>query len=458
MQLAGMKVMVYGAAVSGISATRLLCKLGADVVLFDSNTNLTKEDIIAKLGENIDFTLFTGKLSDELLDWAQLLVISPGVALDSPDILRIKAKNIPIWGEIELAYRFCRGKIAAITGTNGKTTTTILTGKILKSYFPEVYVVGNIGKSFSDVALDTTDNSYIVLELSSFQLETIHKFRPDVCAILNITPDHLDRHHTMEEYIAMKERITLNQGNNELCILNYEDKILREMAQRIKDKTRVMFYSAKEELDNGLFLEDDDIYYASAGKFEHICNVNMLHVFGRHNYENIMAAAGIAIEFGVPLDSIKKTLINFKGVEHRIEYVANIHGVEYYNDSKGTNPDASIKAIQAMKSPTILIAGGYDKGVSFDAWIESFGGKVKQLILIGQTKNKIAKCARRHGFKNIIFADSLKEAVLVSAVNAEAGDAVLLSPACASWGMFENYEQRGKLFKEYVKEMMDNKL
>lgn len=453
MQLDGMKVMVYGAAVSGISATRMLYRLGADVIIFDNNINLTKEDITDKLDESVKYRLVTGSLTDELIAWTELLIISPGVPCDSPDILRIKAKNIPIWGEIELAYRYCHGKIIGITGTNGKTTTTILTGKILKAFYPEVYVVGNIGTSFSDVALETTDKSVIVIELSSFQLETIYSFKPDVCAILNITPDHLDRHHTMDEYIAMKERIALNQTKDDICILNYEDLTLRRIAGRLKTKTKVIFFSGKDILDEGLFLEDDDIYYSCKNKTEHICNVNMLHVLGRHNHENIMAAVGIAVSVGVPMEVIRKTVQNFKGVEHRIEYVETIKGVTYYNDSKGTNPDASIKAIQAMKSPTILIAGGYDKHLSFDTWIDAFDGKVKLLILMGQTKKQIAKTARLHGFTDIIFVDNLREAVEISAREAIPGDAVLLSPACASWGMFENFEQRGNLFKEYVREI-----
>lgn len=455
MQFAGKRVMVYGAAVSGVSATRLLCRLGADVILFDNNKALTKDDINDRLGESLNFRFITGQLTDDLLKWTQLVVVSPGVSLDSPDMLRIKAADIPIWGEIELAFRNCRGRIAAITGTNGKTTTTILTGKILRSFYPEVYVVGNIGTSFSDIVLETTDKSVIVLELSSFQLETIHNFRPDVCTILNITPDHLDRHHTMEEYIAMKERISLNQGKDDLCIMNYEDPVLREMADRIRQRTRVMFFSAKRELEDGLFLEDEAIYLSSDGRLQQLCNVNMLHVIGRHNHENIMAAAGIGLALGVPMDLVRKTVLNFKGVPHRIEYVANIQGVDYFNDSKGTNPEASIKAIQAMKAPTVLIAGGYDKHLSFDGWVRAFEGKIKLLILLGQTRNKIAKAARKAGFTNIIFADDLKEAVYISSLYAQPGDAVLLSPACASWDMFDNFEQRGNLFKECVKELLD---
>lgn len=455
MQLEGKKVMVYGAAVSGISATRLLQRLGAEVILFDSDTNLTKEDFIDKFDTSNRFRLITGALPDDILDIIELLVISPGVPLDSPDVMRIKERNIPIWGEVELAYRYAKGKIIGITGTNGKTTTTILTGKIMKAYFPEVYVVGNIGNSFSDIALDTTDRTVTVIELSSFQLETIHDFKPDICTILNITPDHLDRHHTMDEYIAMKERITKNQTESEVCILNYDDKILKDMAKRIK--SRLVFFSSHNYLKEGLFLEENEILYSKPNEVQFICNVNGLHIIGRHNYENVMAAVAIATAVGVPMEVIRKTVLNFKGVEHRIEYVETINGVTYYNDSKGTNPDASIKAIQAMSTPTILIAGGYDKKASFDSWVASFDGKIKYLVLIGQTKRLIARTARKHGFCNILMASDLKEAVRISSVKANPGDAVLLSPACASWGMFTDFEERGRLFKEYVRELASEK-
>ncbi len=452
MQLKDKKVMVYGAAKSGISATRLLQKLEASVILYDGNVSMTKFDFVNQFDTEDGFTLVTGSLSEDLIQSIELLVISPGVPCDHPDIIRIKEKNIPVWGEIELAFRYTRGRVIGITGTNGKTTTTTLVGKLMKSYFPEVFVVGNIGDAYTDVALRTTEETVTVIELSSFQLETIKTFKPDVSTILNITPDHLDRHHTMEEYIAMKERITMNQTTNELCILNYEDEILRNMAGRLK--TRVLFFSSKRDLETGLYLEEDEIYYSKSGEKLLICDVNGLHVIGKHNYENVMAAVGIALHMGVPMEDIRKTLFNFKGVEHRIEYVETIHGVTYYNDSKGTNPDASIKAIQAMRNPTVLIAGGYDKKVSFVPWLEAFQGKIKCLILIGQTKNQIAKAARRRGFHNIFLADTLEEAVRISASQAKYGDNVLLSPACASWGMFDNFEQRGNLFKQYVRSML----
>ena len=452
MDLKDKKVLVFGAGKSGISATRLLQRQEADVILYDSNTKLTNQDFMDKFDTGHHFLLVTGELSEELIAALDLLVISPGVALDHPLVVRIQEKQIPVWGEIELAYRYSKGKIIGITGTNGKTSTTTLVGEIMNTYFDDVNVVGNIGNPFTEVAMETTEQSVSVIELSSFQLETIHEFRPDVSAILNITPDHLNRHHTMENYIAMKENIAKNQTTSQVCVLNYEDAILREMAGRLK--TRVLFYSSARALEDGLYLEGEDIYYSSCNKKEFVVNINQLKVLGKHMYENIMAAVGMALSMGVPMDFIHSALVNFRAVEHRIEFVETIHGVTYYNDSKGTNPDASIKAVQAMRTPTVVIGGGYDKNIPFDDWIEAFDGKVKYLVLMGQTRDQIAETARRHGFHNIIMVQDLKEAVRISAEKAEPGDSVLLSPACASWGMFENYEQRGNMFKEYVREML----
>ncbi|MBE5967404.1 MAG: UDP-N-acetylmuramoyl-L-alanine--D-glutamate ligase [Lachnospiraceae bacterium] len=453
MQLKDKRVLVFGAAKSGISATKLLQKLETFVILYDSNTKLTVCDFEEKLDTKQNFTLLTGKLTEEIMDTLDLVVLSPGVPIDLPEVTLMKAKNIPVWGEIELAYQNTKGKVIGITGTNGKTTTTSLVGEIMNTYFNEVYVVGNIGNPYTDIALDTTDQSVVVAEISSFQLETIHDFKPEVSAILNITPDHLNRHHTMENYIQMKENIAKNQTMEDLCVLNYEDEILREMAGRLH--TRIMFFSSARPLENGLFLQEGQIFYAKDNAVEKICNIHELKILGKHSYENVMAAVGIAITIGVPMDHIRKAITSFQAVEHRIEYVETIHGVRYYNDSKGTNPDASIKAVQAMTGPTILIGGGFDKGSEFDDWIKSFDGKIKYLVLLGQTREKIAGTARKHGFMNILMVDSLKDAVKVSAKKAEPGDAVLLSPACASWGMFDNYEQRGRLFKEYVREMLD---
>ncbi len=452
MQLKDKRVMVFGAGKSGISSIKLLQRLGAFAILYDSNTKLTIESFRDKFDIEHNFSLVTGELEQELIDSLDLFVLSPGIAIDHPVVERIKEKGISVWGEIELAYRFAKGKVIGITGTNGKTSTTTLVGEIMRTYFKDVHVVGNIGNPYTDVALETTEASVCVIELSSFQLETIHEFKPDVSAILNITPDHLDRHHNMETYVAMKENVAKNQTMAELCVLNYEDEILREAAKRLS--SRIMFYSSARRLENGLYLEGDDIYYSVDGRRELVCNIKELKVLGRHMYENIMAGVGIAITMGIPMDYIHTALVNFRAVEHRIEFVETIKGVTYYNDSKGTNPDASIKAVQAMVSPTLVIGGGYDKHVEFDEWIDSFDGKVKLLVLLGQTKEQIAETARRHGFHNIVMVEDLKEAVRVCAEQAAPGDAVLLSPACASWGMFENYEQRGRLFKEYVRELM----
>lgn len=452
MQLKDKKVLVFGAAKSGISATRLLQKQGAFVILYDAKTTYNKDDFKDEFDTEKDFKLVTGSFPEDLITNIDLLVLSPGVPTDLPVVEQIRSKNIPIWGEIELAYNFSRGKIIGITGTNGKTTTTTLVGEILKTFFDDVNVVGNIGNPYTDIAMDTTDKSVTVIELSSFQLETIHNFKPDVSAILNITPDHLNRHHTMENYIQMKENIAKNQTGNELCVLNYEDEVLREMAKRLK--TKVLFFSSARELKDGLYLQGEEIIYSKDNKKQLVCNVNELKIFGKHSYENVMAGVGIAIAMGVPMPNIQAAVKAFRAVEHRIEFVETINEVSYYNDSKGTNPDASIKAVQAMRSPTILIGGGYDKKVPFDDLIDAFDGKIKYLVLLGATKNIIADTARKHGFDNIIMTDSLKEAVEVSAKNAQPGDAVLLSPACASWDMFESYEQRGKLFKEYVREML----
>lgn len=449
MELKDKRVLVFGAGKSGISATRLLQRIGATVLLYDGN-----EDLNIRILENkfdISPEIYAGTIPKDKLDQISLMIISPGIAIDHPFVKEVEEKGIPIWGEIELAYRYCKGKIIGITGTNGKTTTSSLVGEILNAFFKDVYVVGNIGYPFTDIVLETTDESVTVIEISSFQMETIHEFQPDISAILNITPDHLNRHHTMEKYINLKKSIAVNQNKSNLCILNYEDSHTREIGTELE--SRIMYFSSEHVLEYGLYLDGDDILYKKGDLIEQVCNVNELRVLGKHSYENVMVGVGIGLEMGVPMDVIHKAIISFNAVEHRIEYVDTIDGVSYYNDSKGTNPDASIKAVQAMKGPTILIGGGFDKGLAFDEWIASFNSKVKSLVLMGETREIIADTARKQGFNNIIMVNDLKEAVRISAEKAEDGDVVLLSPACASWGMFENYEQRGRMFKEYVREL-----
>ena len=358
-------------------------------------------------------------------------------------------KGLPVWSEVELAYRTGKGEVLAITGTNGKTTTTALLGKIMGDARESVFVVGNIGTAYTSKSLEMRDDSVTVAEISSFQLETIDEFRPKVSAILNITEDHLNRHHTMEEYIRVKELITKNQGPEDVCVLNYEDKVLRKFGENIIPK--VVYFSSLRKLDRGIYLDGDQIILKTETEEIPIVKTGELKILGRHNHENVMAAAAMAYYAGVSVESIHKSVCEFVAVPHRIEYVTEKNGVAYYNDSKGTNPDAAIKGIQAMNRPTLLIGGGYDKESSYDEWIQSFDGKVRYLVLIGQTKEKIKAAAEHLGFTDIILCEDLKEAVQVCADKANPGDAVLLSPACASWGQFDNYEQRGDMFKEYVK-------
>ena len=443
-------ILVVGTGKSGIAAVNLLTAKGADVILLDGNVKLDRDEVMSKFDEGVKLDLILGDLPDEVMDKVDIAVLSPGVPTDLPFVIRMQENGIPVWGEIELAYRCGAGKLYAITGTNGKTTTTALTGEIMKEYYKSVFVVGNIGLPYTEYALDMTDESVTVAEVSSFQLETIHEFRPDVSAILNITPDHLNRHHTMECYIQTKARIAQNQTKDQVCVLNYEDEYLRKIAENIP--ADVFWFSSEHKLERGIWLEGEQIIYCDTERIP-VCTIHDMKLLGKHNYENVMAAVAIAMHAGVPMECIRKAVKNFNAVEHRIEFVREVDGVKYYNDSKGTNPDAAIKAVEAMISPTVVIGGGYDKQSTYEEWIASFKDKVKCLVLLGATRDKIADTARRAGFDNIIMVDSLEEAVKESSRQAESGDAVLLSPACASWDMFKSFEERGTLFKKYVNEL-----
>lgn len=449
MELKNKKVLVAGSGKSGIAAADLLKKIGAKVTIYDGNQNLDREDVLSRLENREEVEVILGELPKTVVSHMDLMILSPGIAIDAPFVNEVRAAGVPIWGEVELAYVTGKGKVVAITGTNGKTTTTALTGEILAAYYKKVDVVGNIGIPYTDTALDSTEDTVTVAEISSFQLETIHTFHPDVSAVLNITPDHLNRHYTMECYTDVKMSITKNQSADEPVILNYEDKILRAYAPKLHNK--IIWFSSKQVLEEGIYLEGKNIVYATKSGKQVITTTEDTTLVGIHNIENIMAAIGISLMMGVPTDIIKKAITKFKAVAHRIEYVDTIDDVIYYNDSKGTNTDASIKAIEAMSRPTVLIAGGYDKNVSFDQWAASFGGKIKYLVLLGETSDQIAESVQKYGFEKIIFTKSLEEAVKVSKEKAEPGDAVLLSPACASWDMFDSYEQRGDMFKELVK-------
>ena len=376
------------------------------------------------------------------------VVLSPGVPTDTEFVNDLRNRGLLISGEIELAFEQEKGAVLAITGTNGKTTTTTLLGEIMKATGKKTFVVGNIGNPYTLEAEKTDADSVTVAEISSFQLETIHTFRPRVSAILNITPDHLNRHHTMENYVKAKQDITKNQTKEDYCVLNAEDPYTDAFLEQCP--ATVILFSSQRELADGYFYADECIYKAVQGKKQKLMNIHEMRLLGMHNVENVMAAIAMADAYGADMEVILNVVRDFKAVEHRIEYVKTVRGVDYYNDSKGTNPDAAIKGIGAMVKPTYLIGGGYDKQSEYDEWIESFGGKVRKLVLLGQTREKIADCAKKHGFTDYIFVDDLQQAVDYCAEHAKEGEAVLLSPACASWGMFPNYEVRGKMFKDMV--------
>ena len=443
MNLMGKKVVIVGLGKSGLAAYDLLKKMGADICLYDG-----KEDLDVS---QYEVDVYLGEFPKEVFEKLDCAVFSPGVPLTIPVAEFLREKKIPIIGEIELAFLEEKGNVIGITGTNGKTTTTTLVGEIMKDYNEQTFVVGNIGNPYTKEVEKTSKDSVTVAEISSFQLETIEQFRPKVSAILNITPDHLNRHKTMECYTEMKFAIAKNQTERDLCVLNYEDPIIREQAKNVT--CPIAYFSSKQKIENGLYQnENHDIVDGKDGTV--LMNMSESNIPGDHNCENIMAAILMTRAMGVPMEQIIKSVKNFKAVEHRVEFVTTVNGVDYYNDSKGTNPDAAIKGIQSMSRPTVLIGGGCDKGGDFDEWIQSFDGKVKKLLLLGETKEKIAETAKRNGFEDYEMVNSLEEAVERAVQLAQSGDAVLLSPACASWDMFDSYEQRGDMFKDFVRRMV----
>lgn len=439
--------LIVGAGRSGIDSARLLRQLGENFVLYDGKSDLDTAAVCERIGCECRFLL--GELHDGDLDGIDICVTSPGVPLFSDVLKAVAGKGIPIWSEIELAYRHDKGTLVAITGTNGKTTTTALTYAIFKAWNAHTLLVGNIEIPYTGLALDSVDGGWTVAEISSFQLETMRTVKPKVSAILNITPDHLDRHGSMDGYIKVKESITQNQDSSDFCVLNYEDDVLRDFGG--KAPCRVVFFSSARVLENGWYYRDGAIYLSENGSVTKLLNTDEVNLVGLHNFENIMAAAAMAHCAGVPLDIIRDAAKQFVAVEHRIEFVREKDGVKYYNDSKGTNTDAAIKAIDAMPGKTVLIGGGYDKHTDFTDWVRRFPGKVKKLILLGQTAQQIADTCDKVGFSDYVFAETLEEAVSLAHAAAKKGDCVLLSPACASWGMFKNYQQRGEMFKAFVR-------
>ena len=448
MNLKNKKVLLVGLAKTGVSTIKHLNRLGAKVVVNDIKDKDKLKDILDELSDlnNVEYILGH---HPENIDDIDMTVVSPGVPLDLPFILKIKSKNIEIIGEVELAYRLSKNPIfIGITGTNGKTTTTSLVGEIFKKANRDTYIVGNIGNPVIDTVGVANENSVPVTELSSFQLESIATFKPHVSAILNFTEDHLNRHHTMENYIAAKANIFKNQDENDFAILNYDDMEVRKLAPKCKGQ--IIFFSRKEKLEKGVYLDENNNIVIHIDEKIVLLNKKELSLPGNHNLENCMAAIAMAYVCNINLDTLKHILKTFKAVEHRLEYVRTINDIMFVNDSKGTNPDSTIKAITSFESPVILIAGGYNKESDFNELLEIGKENIKSLVLMGETADIIEKTAKEKNYKSIIKVNNMKEAVEVSYKQAEKGDVVLLSPACASWDMYKSFEARGCDFKDNV--------
>ncbi len=448
MNLKNKKVLLVGLAKTGISTIKHLNRLGAKVVVNDIKDKDKLKDILDELSDlsNVEYIL---GYHPENVDDIDMTVVSPGVPLDLPFILKLKSKNIEIIGEVELAYRLSKNPIfIGITGTNGKTTTTSLVGEIFKKASRDTYIVGNIGNPVIDTVDVANENSVLVTELSSFQLESIDTFKPRVSAIINFTEDHLNRHHTMKAYMEAKARIFENQDSKDFCVLNYDDKDVRALSDNVKAKK--IFFSRKKSLECGIYLDENQNIIINIGKKITLLNKDELSLPGDHNLENCMAAAAIAYVSNIDIDVIRKVLKTFAGVEHRQEFVRNLNGIMFVNDSKATNPDSSIKAVQSYNRPIVLIAGGMDKQSSFDEFLDASKENVYALVLLGETAQKIKECAQNKGFDNITVVKDMKEAVDASYQIAKDGDVVLLSPACASWDMYKSFEVRGIDFKDNV--------
>ena len=447
MEFKGKKVLVAGLGRSGIAAARLLKDKGAFVTIQDIKQESQVAKSVLEL-VNEGFELYLGRNPIDIVQNFDILVISPGIPIDSPFIVKAKQVGVPVWGEVELAYTYTPCPITAITGTNGKTTTTALVGEIMRRKYKDTAIVGNIGVAYCEKVGTLTPDSYVVAEISSFQLESIQEFHPKIAAVLNISEDHLNRHKTMEVYIGMKERIFSNQDENDFLVLNYDDAVTRDMATR--SRAKVIFFSRKQQLEEGVFIDGEQIRAKLFGQDINILNIYEMKIIGGHNVENALAATAMCLSAGVDVQDIAAGLREFKAVEHRLEYVVERGGVAYYNDSKATNVDSAIKSLEAISRPIVLIAGGSDKGSDYSEWVRLFPDKVKHLVVMGEVADKMCETCQTYEFEAFTKADNLKEAVTVAASKAARGDVVLLSPACASFDMFEDFEQRGRLFKELV--------
>ena len=449
MDMKEMRVLVVGMARSGIATAELLHRMCAKEILL--NDQRTREDFHGQLDGlfSLGMTDRLGMLPDGLIENVDLIVFSSGVPFWQDWILAAKERGIPCINELELAYWVAEADFVAITGTNGKTTTTTLTAEILSAAGKGNYPVGNIGIPGCTHALEMKKEEIAVAEVAPFQLVSMPSFHPKASAILNITEDHLDWFHTMENYIDGKCLVFQNQGPEDVVVLNYDNEITRSLQSR--PKAKVLFFSRQESLPEGAYVEDGSIILDTHGKKRELMPIEGVRIPGAHNLENALAAALLSTMMGVEDGIIAHTLREFAGVEHRIETVETIHGVTYINDSKGTNPDATIMAIRAMDRPTVLLLGGYDKHGEFGELFDAFTQEIVHIIVLGETQGKIVETAKEKGFTAITLAQDLSDAVKKASELARPGMNVLLSPACASWDMFRDFEERGRVFKELVR-------
>ena len=450
MELKNKNVLVIGAGISGFAAAKVAKKFGANVTLNDAKTEDKIEGDLKSL-KDAGINLIFGEQTENLLENIDLVILSPAVPVKIPLVQAAYKQNIPVISEIELAYSFAKSPIAAVTGTNGKTTTTTLLGELLKAHYEKVGVGGNIGTPLVDEALRIGENGAIAAEISSYQMEATNNFHPKVTAILNVTPDHLKRHGSMEVYQAMKEKVFAEETANDFVVLNYDDERVRGMAAR--SKAKVYYFSRREQFNNGVFLAGDILTISDNGSLNPLLTIKELGIKGWHNVENAMAAAMSAYLMGVTVEEMIPALHKFKGVEHRIEFVREIDGVKYYNDSKATNTDSAIKALETFDDHIILIAGGDDKGTDLTDFITLAKERCDALILIGDAAERFKAAAVDAGFdeKNIYSAGyDMEKALNIAREIATAPQVVLLSPACASFDMYKNFEERGKDFKRIV--------
>ncbi len=435
--------LVVGASKSGIGITELLLKRGAKCYVYDDGES-------DRVKENVAFLVDKGAIATDKTEVFSLLrkidavVLSPGVAIDHEIPLAAKKLGKRITGELELASTFCPSPIIAVTGTNGKTTTCAMIDAVLKSAGISDKLCGNVGTPLSAVADDLTPDDVAVVEASSFQLETVRTFAPHVAVITNITPDHLSRHYNMDNYVFVKSKILSNLTETEYAVLCYDDPIVRSLDEKTRGK--VVYFSVKEEV-NGAYVSEGKIFY----KGKYVADLSDLPISGIHNVYDALACLCVAIIMGVDKDDVVEAFKNFKGVKHRIQFVRNVNGVDFYNDSKATNVDATVKAVAAMSKPTILILGGKDKGLDFTPLFEGIkGSKVKAIVATGESAFRIAECAKKCEFGEVSMTGDFNLAFYLAKKMAERGDAVLLSPACSSFDAFTDFEQRGDAFIKLV--------